>query len=464
MRKYCLAAGVSGVLLLIISIFIKLPTLINYSISQVGGITPVYPFLYYLCFIILIGLFFLCFFRLDKIRFTTLRRVISAIIIILSLFIYFALICDVVLITANLVTMEPLQKEEIYSDSNKELEKNYYEYEKVVNQFNNKINQIADTIPNINDILDTYDYKNKDAEQLLKATKTERAELLNILCTKVISIPNPDLSDSKNYQEKIEVILTKNTFNSTQLKNFYKCELLDINRNLYNENKQAAIGRYTDLWESIDNLYQAKNTNLISYMIRSAYTGILKKFYIDNQKMMVGYNLNDLSKVLLNIEKNTDSSFQSSLTGEYFGAKEILNASKDQVKWPFFDYNKTVNTFYKEFKTGIDNCSKPYYMLDKNTDLEEKKSIFANIINPIGNTYVNVLAPKTNVLIEHKERFKSDLRAMNYSINRNSDKEVPIDNLTGKKYVIKEYTEYYEISSEYNENGRPLFTYKIYKK
>ena len=374
---------------------------------------------------------------------------------------------DLVLVTANIVTMESLQKEEIFKDDNKQLEHNYYEFEKVFIPFEKKFTKIEKENPNVYKLLKSFDYNNKDAAQILESTKTERDEILKILSTKIISIPSPEFSDKESYTENVNQIVAISKI--SRIKTFYKYELLDIKRNLYMGDKKVAVSRYITLWKSIDNLYKSENDSLINYMIKIACSGILQEFYFDNQQMMDNNNIVDLSETLLSIDKNIDSSFQYSLKGEYVCMKELLKAVGTQAKWPFFDYNKTVNTFYRDYKTTIDMCNKPYYALDKSSEntvnVDENNSILSNLINPIGTQLFEVLSlssPKS--MMEQKEIFKSKIRAMYFVINKGTNVEMPTDNLTGKKFIIKDYKGYYEISSQLKLDGKSAFTYKVIKK
>lgn len=466
MKKYTLVTGIAGLILLAASICLNSPKFLTMQFEETLATENSFRFLiiYYAIFALAISLFFLYYFMIDKLKPRILKLITSIILILISIFIYLGLIVNAVFITANVVTWEPLQKEEISRDYDKTLEQNYYQAEKALTQFEDKYNEITKKTPNLDDTFRSYDYKNKDALQVLNNTKTERDELRKLLSTKVISFPNPDLAAKKSYQEKIdEIVLIKPIFKSP-LKYFYKCELLDIKREFDNGNKELATERYITLWKGMDNLFDAKNTKLVDYMVRISCNVWLQKFYYDNYQMF-DRNLDELSKILLDIDKKMDNTFRSSVLGEYYQTEEILNVYRTYARWPYFDYNKTHNTVNEKYKRVIDNSNKPIDKIISDTeDVNNDKGIFNRFINPVGTLFVELLIPRLDGLAVSKEEFKSELRAMYYVINKDNSHEKPLDNLTGKKFIIKEYKDYYEISTEHSIDGKPIYTYKFFKK
>ncbi len=399
-------------------------------------------------------------------------KAINVILIFYSLFIYLFSLGIVGYMIINFPKEKFFEEKLLLPISDKIHEKNYYlmieKFDGFYKKYKNKIKIDENKI---------YQYKtDTTAEILLKESSIDRDNLIDFIINNKSSVPEKEM----NPGGKIPRLLI--------LLNIVKLELIEVSKNLQNNEFDLAEQKYNKLWKVALSL-NTENQIMIQYLVNIACINILINFYF-NSDLKIENTHTEISKITNYIYNSIDNRAKIFLAYEYQNSKNFLQSidakTFDELNemignnmklkyfnkgWPFYDYYKTLRIFHDNFYKSELLFHKPYYKLGE--DLKEYSSFikaateFSYFKNPVGKTILIMGIGNISGSVLGKEICKSKLNLFIHilnSSNKKVDENIPVDNLTGKPYtVIKEKTVTI-IKSEFKvKNCQGDIIYKIKK-
>lgn len=404
---------------------------------------------------------------------------VSIVLIIISIVTNLVFIFLVIFVCANLPKGKPFEAKVIVEPPSKV---EMSAYKRLIN-INQKLRKECFLLPSDWNPDNLFDYTFSGMDKLLSSEcEAERAKLLNFYAENVFSIPI--LKHKDEYFVSINIELP----NFSYLMNTYRIELSDIAKRLDKGDVKIAQQKYVRLWQATENQLSGRINTLIQTMVSVAEMGFLTEFYSKYaDKLKLEHN-EELINILQNIIPKMDSAITGSFVGEYAFQKGIIIKSleagwaevaevfsmgtptsttrlveKRLLKWPFYDTYKTREMLDEFFYKTIELARKPMYEIKEeekedlqgyDKKLEETKPSFAWFENPVGNFLHAIIIPRTIPLISRKEVKKAQATAMLYLLsvsNPNNPDEIPIDNLTGKRFRVTFQNNTLEIQSEHKD-------------
>lgn len=339
-----------------------------------------------------------------------------------------------------------------------------------------------------------FDYTLPGMDKLLSSEcEAERAKLLSFHAKNICSIP---LFQYKNeYCAPIDIEIP----NISHLINMYKIELTDVARRLDKGDVEGAKQKYIWLWQAAKNQLSSKINTLIQTAVSIAEVDLLTEFYSRyGDKLQLEHN-----KELINIVQATiskmDRAMAGSLVGEYALVKGIILKilyekedfsviitpetttsmmerliEKRLLKWPFYDGYKSWKMIDEFWYETIELSRKPLYKTEEEWQRYDKKfeelttPSLSCLENPVGNILNAIAMPRLgrDFLIDRKEVKKAQATAVLYLLSvtdPNNPDEIPIDNLTGKRFRVVFQNDTLEIQSEHKEYKDKVH-YKVKRK
>jgi len=466
MRKYFFVTGVIAFISFLISLIFLTKLHIPYYVYSIDLTFLNYVYLIELIFTIC---FLLYYFYVNRISNRILKGFLSFVLFISSIPINLCFIAAIVLITVN-INFKPLKEEVVHLKiGTKQQEENYHKINKILDSFNNQIAKYSGN-ESLHEKLNSFDYNNANIKKALAATKNQRNELMEFLSNNTISVPNSfENSESKDGK------LPEYYLHISPLNTFIKLELVDIKRMINDNNYREGINRYLSLWRVVDKLYDTKNIAAIECTALNSILNRMIDFHSSNQAQINPSDIRGLSHTMMSIDKKIDELYVTAYSKEFLYRKDaLLRQDSKEYIWPLFDYKRTLNMEYDVYNYQIGEINKPFYnreniyeSIKSYPELEKlikpRNMLENNIINPIGKFFVSLSVVGNSFVdpISMKEIIKSKLKALSYILERRNEIAIPIDNLTGKKFIVKEFKDFYEISTEYKNGGKPAFVYKV---
>lgn len=419
------------------------------------------PFYIYLTAIIIPSVFILSSLFISKINLKAVKILLSVLLIIASIPIYLYFISTAVLIAVNAFSHEPLKKEEIILElGTREEEENFVKLNQLLNSFEQKVNLIEKKHGYIDDKLNSFNYNDNIIKKALESTRDERNKIINFLSNNRVSIPK---------QINLESLTV------SKLLHFNKLELLEIKKMIETGNYEKGISRYISLWKMLENLTKIKNITLVYSVVIETMIDNTLEFYSSNSDSFNIEDIKSLSNTITNIDNNINKLFARAFATEYFRSKELLQVMNKIYPWPLLDYNKTMNRIHDFYNALITKAKNPTNKALEKADFNNESNFEMTftlkdyIVNPIGNILLKSKLFLVGNLFYKEKLCKSKLRAFYYILNKDKGIDIPIDPLTEKKLTVKEYKDYYEVSTEYIEKdyntnqSKHAFMFKVKK-
>jgi len=457
MNKYFTITGIVSILLLafILSRF-GLPENFEYGLFALLYILTIAAYLIYPKY----GPF------LDK----KLRTVCTVLLFVMSIIFNVTALALAVFMVANYPEEKPfVVKLAFPSDSENGLS-GFLEIKTLADEFyeNN-----GEEMQNLSVEIKDFNFENDDILELLESTREGRELILKTLAEKPLSQPIEILNDPG-----------KETFHYFVIRELVNLELTEIARLINNDKHSLAQSRYLRLWKISSNLLTGKSETL-QYNVAFSLIDSLSKFLLRYPRATAPVNGKELLDVTLKVDSELDSSCENIFVYEYVFLENLFKALKGvntfdftgplyaealnyMNYWPFFDYYKTLRMFHDAFSNLAGFCKKPYYSIENslNDYVTRAQAEFDNmprLVNPVGNIITAIALPYLEKFIINKERTKSNLNIVIYAIRSlrdNNFADAPIDNLTGRPYLVTERSGSVEIKSEFKrEDGESIECY-----
>ena len=399
-------------------------------------------------------------------------------IFIAALIIFFIAILLFINIPKNTVFEEKLFLNKT-TDISKE---NFYLIYAKINEFSNKYSEFLSC--HSNDIKNHL--YNEEIKKILFLTQTDRNDIIDFLLKNKISIPDKEIKPSGIIPQYILILTIINL------------EIIDIKHTNLTISKKIIQDKYLNLWLMLDSMLD-NCSSIIEYLVILDGMNILQDYFVIDGIENLDNN-NTLLEIIKRIEKKIDKN-SFFLSYEYFAFKNAFNIFHNDMKnskninkisnnkyivailkngWPLYDYYKTLKIIHTLFYKIKMMLNKPYYLqiddIKSYQDYIDNNFIFFNQINInlfenlIGKLFLECMEPSKNKLLTiilKKEICKSKLNITKYIIETNKfviKLDIPVDNLTGKKYFFEETETNYFLKSDFiNDNIKSEINYEIKK-
>ncbi|MFC1573758.1 hypothetical protein ACFL30_01080 [Candidatus Latescibacterota bacterium] len=392
------------------------------------------------------------------------RRLVNLILIVFSLPVYAALIVLLIYCAANFPPGSSFDKKVTIGKIPQEEKDAFYRSLELHETFKAELDDHDGKIGiSLNNAFMNNPYDTLTVNRALDKTKAIRNTLLNFYSQNILSIPE------ENYTIDGEIPKYGSLINAV------KSDILELSSLYGKEDYTAAYKKYIRLWKIVDNLslgsQGAAGIMINNVIVNSIFPG---KLSIEQHCRISYENREELLEILTNIVKQTDANFVISLSVQAYVFNNILTDLKEKpqnpdnfeglsqlifdkrsFRWPFYDLNKTLQMNDDYNAEYIKFVSQPLYKIkDDFSGINSKIEIPepSLIVNPVGSKMITYTLPKFTNLIIKKEILKSRLTALHYIIKSYNRKELeapPIDNLTGKPFIVIADDDSLEIKSEY---------------
>ncbi|TYB31172.1 MAG: hypothetical protein FXF47_05580 [Candidatus Mcinerneyibacterium aminivorans] len=322
--------------------------------------------------------------------------------------------------------------------------------------------------------LEKFSFKSDEVKNLIDNTSKYRQKVINFL--------NEDKIEKSTVKwEDVE-------FNIKNAKNLQKIYLLELNYINYlvsvNNIRKAKI-LYIKLWKGLKTYSGQYNSYLeiinylklaqylvdfsqevnIKYFTDEKIAGIVEKF-IDNLNISIKKSyISRYKSWEKSMDKHNIKEELRKLNYEIFEDEQLRNVF---ASWPFWDKNRFLSLVNLYFYRYYNFADRKFYEISDSVDKIENKrkgwGSFPHIYsNPIGKIIFSNRVPSFSIYYKRKNIQKSILKAFMWVIGKQDFKNlnnIPIDSLTGRKYIVKKQNNRLIIQSGY-EFGDYLNKYSL---
>jgi len=254
-------------------------------------------------------------------------------------------------------------------------------------------------------------------------------------------------------------------------------ELLDAG------NEAAARKSYLRLWKVADNLISGNPITLIQYLIAVGFTDQLVDFYLEGDKQRELSSGGELLRTSAAIRLKLVDAEANAFTAEYFTASNLFSSSPEElcrvfeedgdfclfkIPWPFFDVNRSLRSRHDFYLTLVTSSRLPPYErkmpdYEKESDWPIRPSV---LHNPVGSSLFGVFIPLISNFVGSKDTLRAKLAVLGYVIETGASgnfDDVPIDPLTGERFVVTDKGDTIAIASSLMKHGEPAVSYEFAK-
>jgi hypothetical protein len=389
-------------------------------------------------------------------------KIVRPVLFVTTFFTNLIAIFFIVFAIANIPKGKPFEEKVFLEPAPMEEQEAYITYTSTIGSRENPI-KFECTFANKKWIENHYDGSEEKLEEELLSEKciAERKEFLDFHRNNITSFPLSKYDPSEYYSLPYP--------NFLPLQSLCKTELTAIAMLLYRGEKELAQEKYIQLWEVGKNLLSGKES-LIKNMIATVWVSLLIDFYDTYGSELQLENNEKLINILAEIPDKMDKSFQACIALEYIGIKglrpevtgdffiEAATGLDEEIfpskilkpmgiRWPFFDKYKTLKSFHDATYDFVTIAGMPAYksqkLLSETSERLETQIAQASsgiqLKNPVGNAIFAMGTPNLQKVLVRKEEYKSHIIAMRYLLSvtdPNDEAQIPIDNMTGEKFVV----------------------------
>lgn len=297
---------------------------------------------------------------------------------------------------------------------------------------------------------DTIDLNNEKVSTILSKTKDDRLNVFQYISSNSIAIPN---SFSEKELTSPAQELAENEISLSAFVTIFKIELLEIEKLRFEGKNKEAVDKYIQTWHKAKDALGIKNTKLVDSLCHVAILKLLGQYYYDNQDFFIDYDLIEVASLKNTIFENLDSSFESAFTNEFTNSKSASDKAKNA--WPLYDSNlqiKKLDGFYYFMIQTIKNPFDNSLTYEKPIDTSNYK-FFMNPYNVMGEILYSINVSMYSSLIGSILKNKNELLVYFYGMDKNSYQDIPLNFVTGEKFIVKEYADRIEIEAAYSKNN-----------
>lgn len=239
--------------------------------------------------------------------------------------------------------------------------------------------------------------------------------------------------------------------NYSAMRTIFELKHMEIKK-LLKEDKLLAKKEIIKLWKIYENMIKSQN-ELISFYITLVLIDGTIEFSEKNKIEFNDKELKELYKILTDIYLSLDKSMENGFLLEYESANLFLRQLNGQIKdysfakefpdepykkliWPLLNYTDSHNKIFGTYSKLIKDSNIDYYIYLKNYQKPKEIKRFS-LKNPIGQIIHAISTPNMHKGIEIKEISKSRIKLYKFIIYKRKHDyyPIPIDNLTGEKYI-----------------------------
>ncbi|TYQ16731.1 UNVERIFIED_CONTAM: hypothetical protein Cloal_3299 [Acetivibrio alkalicellulosi] len=301
----------------------------------------------------------------------------------------------------------------------------------------------------------TIDSDNSSVAKVLDKTSEKRAEIFELIKSNDIYVNqhifNEDMIQTVDNPDKLPIMLV-----------IFKTEMLQVEYYRLEGKYQEAVDKYVELWYNAAQTVDIKGNNFTGTLIYIAITRNLGEYFYNNQDFFSSYDLSEVSRLKDSILGGLDKSFERAFASEYnFNHDQFKKVEKAR---PFFDLYRYLRKLDEFYFTMVEAIKVPYENYDKLEKLVEESNVESlwRIFKYMEEIPYKQTVDMLSGICENTVRIKNALSIYFYAMDKNNYQDIPIDFVTGERFITRDLPEHIEIEfTLFNKSD--LYTYKIKK-